>query len=597
MLKKPVPIKGLKNTELLQAQESCILLFDMMNTNFAGVVSNQLIKEIVNSLKGRQGLIVSILNTTDNEILITNALSVNDMVLQMLMGYDSICAGKMMPYVEKKVKEGEASDVASNENGDLLNFDEDKPKPIIINEENTNKKTEDKKVSGDMLDDLLTSFKPAVEETQPKDPFSDEGKTPGQPGSDDPFAPASTKSQPVDIFSSAFQKENAKAADPFTSGGVDPFTANTKGDPFSTKVDTVPSNDPFTTNSNKPTDVFATTKNNDPFTATKGGDPFSQKVEVNNNSDIFIPHEPVNELTRQDLMNPNPPKKADPFDPFGSNNNKPSNTNVNNSDPFSTLTTKTTTSTKQDNNSTDPFGMFNNNTNTTKQTTNGSVNNLNNKMNNMDPFDFGQPSQSNGNPNILFGGNNNNSFGPAKTTVTSGHSVGNTVNPFESITNTNPTSTYNNSNNIMNNNQYMNNSNNNIMNNNMMSQPNNKPQDNPFVMFGNNNGGRNSAQSSAINTFANNSQYQKQTQFQNNMNNTFQNQYGHTTTKPTSFPQTNNKQFNSQPYNAFGPSNNNGWNTQPNPFDNINNTNTNNNNFFVNSNVMRNNNSNLMLNN
>ena len=112
VLQTPVKIEEVSNASLVQAQETCVLLHQMILSN-QDLATNELVLSVVQQLQVSQNNIMTILNTTNNEADMAQALAVNDLIVQILFGYEEVAAGRMRR--EGPDKEGEESEQAAED--------------------------------------------------------------------------------------------------------------------------------------------------------------------------------------------------------------------------------------------------------------------------------------------------------------------------------------------------------------------------------------------------------------------------------------------------------------------------------------------------
>ena len=112
VLQVPVKIEEVSNPSLVQAQETCVLLHQMILSN-QDLATNELVLSVVQQLRVSQNDIMAILNTTNNEADMAQALAVNDLIVQLLFGYEEVAAGRMRR--EGPYKEGEESERATED--------------------------------------------------------------------------------------------------------------------------------------------------------------------------------------------------------------------------------------------------------------------------------------------------------------------------------------------------------------------------------------------------------------------------------------------------------------------------------------------------
>jgi len=336
VLQAPVKIEEVSNPSLVQAQETCVLLHQMILSN-QDLATNELVLSVVQQLRVSQNDIMAILNTTNNEADMAQALAVNDLIVQILFGYEEVAAGRMRR--EGPDKEGEESEQAAEDAplfpdlGDAVVNEEEvegASEPGAKKKKKKKKKkdeatlspisppaaTKRKKSTGKaepgLLDDLLFST-PAQppSQTEGKDPFMNfanqfvKKEEPAVP-SKDPFvsaAPAVTKSDPFSAPSTV---------DPFSSPASDPFAS---GDPFASPAPIKRPQAPFSATKATFSSANATTfsANPNPFDTTKTSDPFAT-------SDPFKAQDPFNT-----------PGNSDPFanaNPFQANDKRAPEHNI-----------------------------------------------------------------------------------------------------------------------------------------------------------------------------------------------------------------------------------------------------------------------------
>lgn len=113
MVKNFQRIENLTNQSLMQVQEQATLLFEMINaeTDPSQLGGNDLVQQLKQSLAASQGAVMKIItNAGNDELLMFHALHINDVIFQVIEGYEGLVSGRLRRYDQAVLEKERAAE-------------------------------------------------------------------------------------------------------------------------------------------------------------------------------------------------------------------------------------------------------------------------------------------------------------------------------------------------------------------------------------------------------------------------------------------------------------------------------------------------------